>query len=592
MYEFDEYIKILENDDFDEYPVSPEEFVYGKQFLNLDPLSHDQMMMVRAGSQILKLKDLIKIYGDEAGRARYEETYKEVIFMLGKGSGKDFCSTIMIAYIVYQLLCLKDPSAYFGQARGEHIDILNIAINAQQAKNVFFKGFKKRIETCPWFVGRFEPKTDSIEFDKDITVYSGHSERESWEGYNTFAVVLDEIAGFAVDNNTGNERAKTAQDVYEMYSASVISRFSEFGKLALLSFPRYKGDFISQRYEAVVAEKTTVEHDERLIINDELPDEDWNVVEFTWEEDIITVYRQPNIFALRRPSWIVNPTKKIEDYTGEFFKNKADAMMRFACMPPDAVDGLFKEVKKLDAAFFDTPVFDENGYVQKELVPDPNKKYFIHADLAQVFDRCAVAMAHVDHWTEIKYMGKIQTIEPVVVVDFVRYWEPSKDKSIDLKEVREFIVEMGRKGFSIDLVTFDRWNSVEMMEYLDQKGFKTDRVSVAKSHYIDLLTVVNEGRVKGPDIELLKKELKQLRVIKDRVDHPRQGSKDLADAVCGAVYNAIVHTPKQEGLTEVKVLTYGDVGSSEVKELDAPRHQKPARVPDHIQHYLDSITVI
>lgn len=591
---FEDFLEILEGEVFDEKPVPVEEFVYGKEYLGLAPLSKHQMDMVKAGSQILKKEDLIRLYGTVDGTKRYEETFKEVIFMLGKGSGKDFCSTIMIAYIVYQLLCLKDPSAYYGQARGEHIDILNIAINAQQAKNVFFKGFKKRIEDSPWFVGRYEAKTDSIEFDKDITVYSGHSERESWEGYNTFAVVLDEIAGFAVDNNTGNERAKTAEDVYEMYSASVVSRFSDFGKVVLLSFPRYRGDFISKRYNDVIAEKQVVEHVEHLVINPDLPhDAEYNIIEFMWEEDLIVAYKEPHVFALKRPSWIVNPTKKVEDYTGQFLKNKTDALMRFACMPPDAVDGLFKETKKVDDAFSGLSVYDEDGNMNvAEFAPLEGKKYFIHADLAQVFDRCAVALAHVDHWTKVRYGNATETIEPVVVVDMVRWWTPAKDKSIDLKEVREFIVSLSRKGFDIGVVTFDRWNSVEMMEYLDQKGLKTDRLSVAKKHYIDLLTVVNEGRVKGPEIDLLKTELKQLRVIKDKVDHPRSGSKDLADAVCGAVYNAIALTPKEEALTEVRPITYGDVGRSEVKPLEEPRQPKPTKVPADIQAYLDSMTVI
>ena len=44
---------------------------------------------------------------------------------------------------MYKLLCLKDPAVYFGKPPGDAIDIINVAVNAQQAKNVFFKGFKK-----------------------------------------------------------------------------------------------------------------------------------------------------------------------------------------------------------------------------------------------------------------------------------------------------------------------------------------------------------------------------------------------------------------------------------------------------------------
>jgi hypothetical protein len=40
-------------------------------------------------------------------------------------------------------------------------------------------------------------------------------------------------------------------------------------------------------------------------------------------------------------------------------------------------------------------------------------------------------------------------------------------------------------------------------------------------------------------------ELTELKIVKNnRVDHPRKSSKDLADAVCGAIFGAISHTPR------------------------------------------------
>jgi hypothetical protein len=86
--------------------------------------------------------------------------------------------------------------------------------------------------------------------------------------------------------------------------------------------------------------------------------------------------------------------------------------------------------------------------------------------------------------------------------------------------------------------------------------------------------------------------LKQLRVIKDKIDHPRKGSKDLADAVCGAVYNAIVHTPKEEALTDISPVVYGDVTVGKVNALEEPPRPKPSKVPADVQAFLDSMTVI
>ena len=98
-------------------------------------------------------------------------------------------------------------------------------------------------------------ESDSIEFDHSITVYSGHSERESHEGLNLLLAVLDEISGFASEVGTGNEQGKTAENIYKAFRGSVDSRFPDLGKVVLLSFPRYPGDFISEKYDSVIAEK-------------------------------------------------------------------------------------------------------------------------------------------------------------------------------------------------------------------------------------------------------------------------------------------------------------------------------------------------
>jgi hypothetical protein len=53
-------------------------------------------------------------------------------------------------------------------------------------------------------------------------------------------VVLDEIDGFAESSAMGAV-GKSAAGIYDMYRASVDSRFPKFGKVLALSFPRYKG---------------------------------------------------------------------------------------------------------------------------------------------------------------------------------------------------------------------------------------------------------------------------------------------------------------------------------------------------------------
>lgn len=554
--EFNDFLQALEDDVFEEIPVDIEEFVTSKAFLGLPPLSQNQYTMIKASTQVYKLETLVQLYGEEEGLKRHKQTCTEVIFQLGKGSGKDYVSTIACAFIVYRLLCLTDPARYFGKPTDDAIDIINIAINAEQAKKVFFGGFLKRIKNCPWFAGKYDDKVASITFPKSITVHSGHSQRESWEGYNVIMVILDEISGFELESTSGHAGAKTAEAIYKMYRQSVTSRFPSVGKIILLSFPRFKNDYIQQRYDKVVAEKEIVLRSHTFKKDLELPD-GIKENEFTieWEEDHIINYSTAKTFALKRPTWEINPTINIEDLAQAFYDDPVDSLSRFACMPPDAVDAFFKSREKIETAFVQKNGVDEQGAFENHFVPDEEKVYFVHVDLAQKHDHCAVALAHVDHWVTMKIAGQMKEASPKVIVDAVRWWTPTKDKSVDFADVRDYILQLRSRGYNIKLVTFDRWNSHDMMQQMIAYGMKSEILSVAKKHYDDMQLVITEERLVGPKINLLIEELLQLRIIKDKVDHPRKGSKDLSDAVCGAIYNAVAGTPRNLD-QEVKIYDY------------------------------------
>ena len=557
---FNDFFEVLKDNNFAERPVDARTFVEGTEYLNQPPLSQIQYDIVEAMSQIYKLEDLIDLLGEEEGTRYFKKyTKNEVILQLGKGSGKDFVSTVACSYIVYKLLCLKDPARYFGKPSGDAIDIINVAINAQQAKNVFFKGFKTKIEKSEWFAGKFHAKAESIEFDHAITVYSGHSERESHEGLNLILAVLDEISGFAQEIGTGNDQGKTADNIYKAFRASVDSRFPDLGKVALLSFPRYPGDFISQRYDAVIAEKEVVTKHHKFIMNEDLPeDAEGNTLDIEWDEDTIISYKFPGMFAIKRPTWVVNPTRKIDDFKLAFYTDIGDAMQRFACVPTFSSDAFFKQVEKVRACMTIRNPIDGYKRIDDTFTPDPDKTYYVHADLAQKHDKCAVAIAHVEKWVNVQVVKDYQQVMPVVVVDAVVWWEPKIEGPVNLSEVKQWIQGLRRSGFNIGMVSFDRWQSFDIQNELKQVGIRTETVSVAKKHYEDMAMLMYEERLVLPTIELLFEELTELKIVKqNRVDHPRKSSKDLADAVCGAIFGAISHTPKDSNL-EVEVHTFKD----------------------------------
>jgi hypothetical protein len=593
---FSEYLSVLEEDDFEEKPVDLDTFLYSEDFLGLPKLSDYQVNLIETMTQVYRKDTLEYLWGRKEADRLWSQTFKEIIFMLGKGSGKDYVSSVAFARAIYLLMCLRDPAAYYGKPPGDAIALLNVAVNAQQAKNVFFKYLKTRIKTCSWFDGKWTETTDKIEFAKEITAYSGHSERESWEGYNLILVVLDEIAAFDTESSTSGDIDKTADAIYKMYRASVRSRFPKFGKIALLSFPRHKQDFMMQRYQEVVAEKTTEVIEYTFKIFDHLPDGTIDN-EFTikYEIDHIISYTEESVYALRRPSWYVNPTLHIEDYKGDFLKDREDTLSRFACMPPDAVDAYFKEVDKINAAFpdgrrwaFVSPPHD--WQFLESFKPVDGKTYYMHVDLAHKHDRAAVALAHVTDWITVSY-GNYQHTAPIVKLDAARWWQPTTTENVSFEDIEGYMLSLIRMGFKIGMITFDRWNSVDFQQRLRRNyEITTEDLSVAKPHYDDFKLALVESRIDGYDIPLLRDELRELRVTRgNKVDHPRKGSKDVSDAVVGAVYNCLRFAEREEA-GEVEVRYLGAPEPQEDKVEDAK--PKPGKMPRELEEFLESMQVI
>jgi hypothetical protein len=223
--------------------------------------------------------------------------------------------------------------------------------------------------------------------------------------------------------------------------------------------------------------------------------------------------------------------------------------------------------------------------------PDQDKVYYIHADLAQKHDKCAVAIAHVDKWVNIQVIKDYEQVAPIVIVDAVAWWEPKSEGPVNLSEVKQWIINLRRQGFNIGIVSFDRWQSFDIQNELKAVGIRTDTVSVAKKHYEDLAMMIYEERVAMPMIPLLLDEMSELKIMRgNRVDHPRKKSKDLADAVCGAVFGAISHTPKDTNL-EIDIHTWSS--STRLAEKQRAMVELDNKeMPEDVRDFLDRLNII
>lgn len=593
---FDDFLDVLEDDEFEEMPVDLTTFITSPDYMNQPRLSDKQFEYVELATNIYLPETNYKVYDKETADRLSRGMVNELCLLWGKGSGKNHSTTLAFARIAYLLLCLREPASYYGKPPGNSIDMLNVAVNAQQAKNTFFKEFKNVIEGAPWFRGRYTAtRSGEINFDKNITLYSGHSEREAWEGYNFIAVVLDEIAAFATDSELSNssnaDRANTAGALYDMYSASVASRFSKVGKLVMISFSRFKGDFISQRYDKIVADKVTSKHSHVFKINEDGADDNpSNFHQIDWTEDKVVAYSMDGVYADKAPSWRINPTVKLEDLKRQALNDPIDFLTRFAGNPPDSIDAFFRDKEKVARAFSAVRVpLDDDGSFNKDFEPEPDTRYYVHVDLAERSDRAAVAMSHVSNWAYMYKGTPTETLAPVVTLDLVKWWSPSAERNIDFSEIREFILALRGRGFDIQVVSFDRWaGSISLQQELARAGVDVETQSVQRNEYNNLSLLIAESRMDGYNVPLLIDELYGLRVMPNgKVDHTRSGTNDLADAVCGSVFNASKYE-EYHGSDIIEISNLEDVARPKARPKEpggrivVPPREPPQEVADFL----------
>lgn len=579
---YSDFLEALDTDAgsiWDERPVPLEEFVYSKDFLNHPPLSDVQMDIAHSMSQILKRETLEDLYDKETADRLWAVTKKDLFLLLSKGSGKNTICQIAFLYIIYQLLCMRSPQEYYDKPLDDNIDIVNMATNARQAVNGFFNKFKAMVKSCRWFDQKWQERTNDLRFDKFITLHSLHSRPESAEALNIIACVLDEVDSPDING----------EEMYNYLSGTVTSRYPELGKVACLSFARSGDGFIMNHYNDSVTEKIVHEYSHTYKLNNDLPD-GVPANEFTihWEEDEVVSYKYDNVLAAKYPAYRVNPMMKLENYKMACYQNLDDAMMRFFAMAPDAADdAFFKNHHRINEAFTITNGYDSNI---DETVLETDKPIYLHVDLARQNDRAAVAGAHVETFQQVQIgEGFSSEVKPVIQIDFLRYWTPSSKKDIDLSEIRDYIVSISKR-YNIAQVTFDRWGSYDMIQYLNSIGISAVRNSLTMQDYNEMHMALGESRLKGPYDELLIQELKDLIVKNGKVDHRPGKHNDMAEAICGAVAGCIEN---ESGGGTVEFVTLSDLN----RRAELARHEERATMlenqkrpmPDELSGFINTL---
>lgn len=463
---------------------------------------------------------------------------REAVMLAGKGAGKDTVAAVAQMYVAYRLSLLESPQKYLGLSElAPNVDLVNVAQNAKQARDVFFAYLKAMLRQSDWFstllpsFRDWRPDRDvlagTIRFPNDVYAHSLHSQAKAAEGYNTFFGVMDEADAFRESSEEG--AAENADEVHGTLLSSMASRFPKQHLLVVLSWPRHLESFTVRRYEA--AQKG-----------------------------------EQRVYGMRGATWEIRPDRTIADFAADYERNPEEARAKYECLPPAAVNAFFTMPEKIDAAMRGDALVEweptsisikGQAYRAVNLVatkpPPKGAAYWVHGDAGLTGDSYGLAFARADG--------------PLRIVDAVIEWRPRPGEPVFFPDVERVIMELRARGFTILGVTFDRWNSAETIQRLGAAGLFAEALTFTNPQQLELFenlkTLAYTDRLvlprAGPAAERLRHELRRLQLLRGiKVDHPKGEGKDLADSVAAACFRAYQDEPLAMGEQPVAVSTLAE----------------------------------
>ena len=313
----------------------------------------------------------------------------------------------------------------------------------------------------------------------------------------------------------------------------VISRFGKYGKKIAISSAWEPGDYIEKLYE--VAEKSIATLAFRLK---------------TWQVNL-----NPNAseFSLKNSEdYIKDPISSATEYEG------IRALKQGTFFIKENVTKAFKGLSSCDAIQIPLDITNEKGETRnytgieiKRLTSTLSVTSFAHCDYGVKKDGAALAVVSP---------VEIEPNKWGISVDVLMLWKPYVDKDnnnaaikriVSFTNCEEIFLKVARAR-NVNMFSFDSYQSQLTIQRLHIAGFNTVEMSTATQEQNNYFTTTKNLMDQG--LLLLPKdstwatsaELELQNIIQmpnGKITHSTY-SKDLADAICNAVYNCYMHMIK------------------------------------------------
>jgi hypothetical protein len=541
-------------------PVDIEAFVEGEEFL---------------GGRIqiwpALMADLMALNPDVlVGKAPVHEAF------LGgaTGTGKSTLAKITLLYQLYLLTCFRDPRVQFGLDPTTRIVFPLMSTSPDVTRRVLYEPLRDMFEAMPYTQKHLTWNrriTSSLEIDGGIYVVPLIANQEAILGQAVIGAILDEVNFMRIVKNSTRVAGPRGQGGYfdqaeEVYREITQRRQSRFlnpaisiGCNVVSSSTRYQGDFLDRRIQEVEEfgrQNVVVRQHKRYDVAPQ--------TRYCGETFSLLVG------GTRRRTQILEDDEAAPDgaqveqvpieYREEFRRDPERALQTILGIAVESITPFIGQREMIIDAFeagdhleqwVDLPdvTIEEDGFPRwlEEVIPrNPVAPRFIHIDLSHTGDACGIAIVRAMGLVNLTDPATTEAIEtkPSFRVEAAISIQPSQRAALDFARLRRWLMSLCTEfGVQLHTVSFDSYESVEMRQAFRNSGINTRLTSVDRTiePYTYLRECLYEGRIAIVESDTLLNELVALEWNQEsnKVDHPPRGSKDVADAVCGAIWSAV-----------------------------------------------------
>lgn len=401
--------------------------------------------------------------------------YKNMYLLAGMRSGKTALDSMITCYELFDVVTLpKMPWEYYNLMRNQLVTLSILSISRDQSDDGLWGNVQNFLDNNEWFKQWTDLKLRSESADCDSK--------------------------------------KVGIRVLSSSSSTIVGRSNRFvGLDELDSFENTEGKRGAWKVFSKMQNSTqTFGQDGRLCAISSSNDDPNSIMN--------TLIRQSegkrNVLAIMKPTWVMN-TAISEAELREEYKDNLSAFYRdFACMPGMYTGMEFPDGVKLADI--------ENVFVTRR--SPVNYGRVIAIDPAAKNDAFGVA-------TGYRAFGR-------VVVDGVYRFQKTGDEVFINPEDIDTFLEECYKYMNVRALVFDTWMYPNIIHKAEKEhGLLCVKHIVRKAEYDAVKGMLKQGTLDVVADPILKREFEGLKVINDlRVDHPLQGSKDMADCVANVVW--------------------------------------------------------